>query len=93
MGKVFGYPEFDANGEKVLTTYDNEYKEMLMDIRVFRLNAGDVKTFCRAGEETAVLLLKGDVVFSFDELPKKLQEKMCLQKDLGQYISVQEPKS
>ena len=26
MGKVFGYPEFDANGEKILTTYDNEYK-------------------------------------------------------------------
>ena len=75
MGKVFGYPEFDANGEKVLTTYDNEYKEMLMDIRVFRLNAGDVKTFCRAGEETAVLLLKGDVVFSFDETSKEVTRK------------------
>ena len=35
MGKVFGYPEFDANGEKVLTTYDNEYKEMLMDLGQF----------------------------------------------------------
>ena len=22
MGKVFGYPEFDENGEKILTTYD-----------------------------------------------------------------------
>ena len=57
MGKVFGYPEFDANGEKILTTYDNDYKEMLMDIRVFRLKAGDVKTFCKDKEETAVLLL------------------------------------
>ena len=92
MGKVFGYPEFDANGEKVLTTYDNEYKEMLMDIRVFRLNAGDVKTFCRAGEETAVLLLKGDVVFSFDETSKEVTRKDVFT-DLGKFISVQEPKS
>ena len=30
MGKVFGYPEFDENGEQILTTYDNEYKDMLM---------------------------------------------------------------
>ena len=26
MGKVFGYPEFDENGEKILTTYDNDYR-------------------------------------------------------------------
>ena len=36
MGKVFGYPEFDENGEQILTTYDNEYKDMLMDVRVYR---------------------------------------------------------
>ena len=30
MGKVFGYPEFDENGEQILTTYDNEYKDMLI---------------------------------------------------------------
>ena len=64
MGKVFGYPEFDANGEKVLTTYTNEYKDMLMDIRVYQMKAGDVKVFEKAGEETAVLLLKGKVVMS-----------------------------
>ena len=75
MGKVFGYPEFDANGEKILTTYDNDYKEMLMDIRVFRLKAGDVKTL--HGMETRRLSA----------------EKMYLQKDPGQYISVQEPRS
>ena len=66
MSKVFGYPEFDANGEQILTTYDNEYKDMLMDVRVYRMKAGDVKTFCKEGEETAVLLLSGDVVFRFD---------------------------
>lgn len=26
MSKVFGYPEYDEKGEKILTTYDNEYK-------------------------------------------------------------------
>ena len=29
MGKVFGYPEFDENGEQILTTYENEYKDMM----------------------------------------------------------------
>lgn len=45
MGKVFGYPEFDENGEQILTTYDNEYKDMLMDVRVYRMKAGDEKVF------------------------------------------------
>ena len=77
MSKVFGYPEFDANGEQILTTYDNEYKDMLMDVRVYRMKAGDVKTFCKEGEETAVLLLSGDVVFRFDG-----QEKEATRKDV-----------
>ena len=53
MGKVFGYPEFDENGEQILTTYDNEYKDMLMDVRVYRMKAGDEKSFQKTGEETA----------------------------------------
>lgn len=64
--KVFGYPEFDKNGEKILTTYDNEYRDMLMDIRVFRMKAGDAKTFLKGGEETAVLLLSGKVAFEWE---------------------------
>lgn len=66
MGKVFGYPEFDEKGEKILTTYDNDYKEMLMDIRVFRMKAGDVKTFHKPEEETAVLLLKGNITYKWE---------------------------
>ena len=45
MGKVFGYPEFDENGERILTTYDNDYKAMMMDIRVYRLKAGQKRSF------------------------------------------------
>ena len=47
MGKVFGYPEFDENGEQILTTYDNEYKEMLMDVRVYRMKAGEINVTYR----------------------------------------------
>ena len=57
--KRFGYPEFDENGVRTLSTYDNEYSHMLMDIRIYRMKAGDKKTFCREGEEIAALLLKG----------------------------------
>lgn len=66
MGKVFGYPEFDANGEKILTTYDNEYKDMMMDIRVYRMKAGETRSFKRDGEETAVLLLSGNITYAWD---------------------------
>jgi len=67
MGKVFGYPRFDEFGEMILTTHDNEYKEMLMDVRVYTLKSGERRTFSREDEEIAVLLLKGKVVFEFDE--------------------------
>ena len=75
MGKVFGYPEFDENGEQILTTYENEYKDMMMDIRVYRMKAGETKSFCKEGEETAVLLLSGDVVFRFDDQEREVTRK------------------
>ena len=40
MKNVFGYPEFDAEGEEILCTYDNAYSDMLMDIRVYRMEPG-----------------------------------------------------
>ena len=64
--KVFGYPVFDENGEKILTTYDNEYSDMLMDIRVYRMQAGQSREFCRKGEETAVLLKSGENTFEWE---------------------------
>lgn len=84
MGKVFGYPEFDENGEQILTTYDNEYKDMLMDVRVYRMKAGDEKSFQKTGEETAVLLLSGSIEFVFDDVIQRKQiGKVFSQKDLG----------
>jgi 5-deoxy-glucuronate isomerase len=73
--KVFGYPKFDENGQQILTTYDNEYKAMLMDIRVFRLHSGDRKNFGTPGEETAVLLLSGSVTYMWDGRSEKASRK------------------
>jgi 5-deoxy-glucuronate isomerase len=64
--KVFGYPPFDENGQQILTTYDNEYSAMMMDIRVFRLRAGQQLELGRPQEETAALLLSGSVRFDWD---------------------------
>ena len=75
MGKVFGYPEFDENGEKILTTYDNEYSAMMMDIRVYRMKAGETRSFLKEGEETAVLLLSGKIVFRFDGQEKEVSRE------------------
>lgn len=66
MSEVFGYPKFDENGEMILTTYENEYKAMMMDIRVYTMNAGTVRTFCRKGEEMAVLLLSGKLTYKWE---------------------------
>ena len=67
MSKVFGYPAFDEQGEKILTTYDNEYSAMMMDIRVYRMAAGETRSFLREGEETALLLLSGSVTYAWGE--------------------------
>ena len=79
MSKVFGYPEYDEKGEKILTTYDNEYKAMMMDIRVYRMKAGETRTFLREGEETAVLLLSGNITYKW--------------KDHGAFTDAQEQRS
>ena len=73
--KVFGYPEFNAEGEQVLTTYDNEYRDMLMDIRVYRMKAGTTRSFAYDGEETAVLLLSGELTYAWEGQEKTVSRK------------------
>lgn len=63
--KVFGYPTFDEQGEKILTTYDNAYADMLMDIRVYRMQPGEKRSFKVDSEELAALLLSGEVTLSW----------------------------
>ena len=65
--KVFGYPEFDENGEEILAEYEGPYAAMLMDVRVYRMSEGQTREFGRTGEECAVLLLSGDIDFDLEE--------------------------
>ena len=67
MSKLFGYPSYDENGEMILSTYDNDYQDMLMDIRVYQMAAGSVRSFTSEDEEIAVLLLKGEIIFAFGQ--------------------------
>ena len=73
--KVFGYPEFNEQGEQILTTYDNEYRDMLMDVRVYRMKTGESRSFAYEGEETAVLLLSGDITFAWEGEEKTVTRK------------------
>lgn len=95
MASVFGYPVFDENGEQILTTYDNDYREMRMDIRVYRMKAGETRTFCRAGEEIAVLLLSGSITYGFDGQTRTVSRKdvftegpWCVHVCTGRTVSV-----
>ena len=72
MTQVFGYPSFDEKGEKILTTYDNAYKEMGMDIRVYRIHEGETRRFFKEEEEMAVLLLEGEITYKWDEKEQKV---------------------
>lgn len=66
--KVFGYPQFNEDHEMILTTYDNAYRDMMMDIRVYHLKAQESRVFLSDTEETAVLLLQGTISISCDDL-------------------------
>ncbi|MCI8646710.1 MAG: 5-deoxy-glucuronate isomerase [Firmicutes bacterium] len=95
MSKVFGYPEFDDKGEMILTTYDNEYQAMMMDIRLYRMRAGDTRSFCREGEEIAVLLLSGRLTYEWENNQKTVsrkdvftEEPWCLHVSSGKEVKV-----
>ena len=76
MSKVFGYPEYDEKGEKILTTYDNEYKAMMMDIRVYRM-----KQFSSSPEISPI---------NGTETKLQQPEKTCSQRDHGVFTDAQE---
>lgn len=73
--KVFGYPIFDKYGEMILTTYDNEYRDMLMDIRVYRMKRTEIRLFESEEEEIAVLLLQGQICWNVDGIEDNAERK------------------
>ena len=66
MSKPFAYPEFDENGVKVLSRAGDTVNDMMMNITVYRMKAGEERAFLREKEEMAVLLVTGDVTFSWN---------------------------
>lgn len=70
MSKPFAYPEFDENGVKVLSRAGDAVNDMMMDITVYRMKAGEERAFLREKEEMAVLLVTGDVTFGWNDQTK-----------------------
>ena len=67
MSKEFSYPEFDAQGIKVLSRAGEKPNDMMMDITVYRMKAHEQRIFYCDSEEMAVLLVLGEVIFSWEE--------------------------
>ena len=66
MSLEFAYPEFDTNGVKVLSRAGDAENDMMMNITVYRMKAGEERTFFCESEEQAVLLVLGDVTFRWE---------------------------
>lgn len=65
MSKEFSYPIFE-NGVKILSTAGDAVNDMMMNITVYRMKALEERTFCCENEEMAVLLVLGNVTFSWE---------------------------
>ena len=50
---MYENPKFNQNNEKILCERNGKNSDMLMDIRVKILKAGETMTFCEAENETA----------------------------------------
>jgi 5-deoxy-glucuronate isomerase len=73
--KTFGYPEYDAGGEKIIADYDGPYRDMLMDIRAYRMKGGEEKAYLSKDEEIAVLLLNGRAKLAWENSEKEISRK------------------
>ncbi len=65
MSKEFSYPEFES-GVKILSRAGDAVNDMMMNITVYRMAAGEERTFCCPCEEMAVLLVLGKISFAWD---------------------------
>lgn len=70
---MFGYPSCSLTGETVIVDRNGIYKNMLQDVSVLKLRKGEVKNFYSVKDETAVLLLEGNIIFCWET--KKITAK------------------
>ena len=66
MSKPFHYPEFDETGVKILSRAGDMVNNMMMDITIYRMKAGEERTFFLETQEMAVLLVLGDLTYQWD---------------------------
>ena len=66
MSKPFHYPEFDETGVKILSRAGDAVNDMMMDITIYRMKAGEERTFFLETQEMAVLLVLGDLTYQWD---------------------------
>lgn len=82
MDNLFGYPKFDENGKKTLTTMDGIYKNMLMNIDVYKMKDGDIKEFYDEKQEMALLLIQGDVEYIYENTSKRVKRESFIKESL-----------
>lgn len=69
---MFFYPEF-VGGKKVLSEIDGINSDMMMNISVYKMNGGESLLFFLPEEETAILLVEGEIVLNYDGVTKKIE--------------------
>ena len=62
---MLDYLDFDSKGKKVVARMDGVNSDMLMDVTVYQMKAGEVVEIEEAEKETAVLLLGGSVKYQW----------------------------
>jgi 5-deoxy-glucuronate isomerase len=65
MNNIFGYPEFDQNGKKVLTRTEGPYASTMMNITAYRMEIGQTLSFPSDREERAILLIQGNISYNW----------------------------
>mgnify|MGYP000886959735 FL=1 len=63
--KIFDYPEFDRAGKKILTRTKGSFSNAMMNITVYRMDKGQSLSFTSNSEEMAVLLVQGELTYSW----------------------------
>lgn len=72
---MFEVLKMNENNEKILCEMNGKNADMLMNIKVKYLKAGESVSFCEKENETAVLLIAGKVKFIWDDNAQVCQRK------------------
>ncbi len=77
MSKHYGYPDFSPEGVQIVTTMDGYYKDALMNVTVYKMKAGENRSFLLPLEEMAILLMNGDMEWSYQSNTQHVQRDSC----------------